>query len=97
MREDRCWATGSQATCGLCVGDIRIAPFELMLSPYLIVSQTEIPALIVRLLTQPVSVFLSISGEGIALVLIIVLNTEKELNKKFSFVFMLSQRELARG
>lgn len=92
MREVRCCATGSQATCGLCVGDIRIAPFELMPSPYLIVSQTEIPALIVRLLTQPVSVFLSISGEGIALVLIIVLNTEKELNKKFFCFYVKSER-----
>lgn len=88
MREVRCCARGSQATCGLCVGDIRIAPFELMQSPYLIVSQTEIPALIVRLVTQPVSVFLSISGEGIALVLKIVLNTEKELNKKNSLLFL---------
>lgn len=83
MREDRCWARGCQVTCGLCVGDIGITPFELMQSPYLIVSQTEIPVLLDRLV-----VFLFISGEGIALVLIIVLNTEKELNKKNSLLFL---------
>lgn len=70
------------------VSDRRIAPFELMQSPYLIVSQTEIPVLLDRLVTQPVSVFLFISGEGIALVLIIILNTEKELNKKNSLLFL---------
>lgn len=75
MREDRCCTRGSQATCGLCVSDIRITPFELMQSPYLIVSQREIFAPLDRLVTQPVSVFLFISGEGIALVLIIILNT----------------------
>lgn len=75
MREDRCCTRGSQATCGLCVSDSRITPFELMQSPYLILSQTEIPVLLDRLVTQPVSVFLFISGEGIALVLIVILNT----------------------